>query len=218
MNMTLKSADGHSFQAYVAGPEDAENGVVVLQEIFGVNSHIRDVCEFYASKGYRVIAPALFDRIKPGIELGYTSDDINVGKDYKAKVSYEDALKDIEAAAAALSAQKKIAIVGFCWGGTLTWMAACRSSLFSAASCWYGSGIAELRNEHPNCPVQMHFGEKDKSIPAADVQAIRDAQPQADVCVYDADHGFGCDQRGSYDPFASELARTRTVEFFKANL
>ncbi len=218
MNMTLKSADGHSLQAYVAGPEDAENGVVVLQEIFGVNSHIRDVCEFYASKGYRVIAPALFDRIKPGIELGYTSDDINVGKDYKAKVSYEDALKDIEAAAAALSAQKKIAIVGFCWGGTLTWMAACRSSLFSAASCWYGSGIAELRNEHPNCPVQMHFGEKDKSIPAADVQAIRDAQPQVDVCVYDADHGFGCDQRGSYDPFASELARTRTVEFFKANL
>lgn len=218
MSMTLTAADGHTFEAFTAGPEDAEHGIVVLQEIFGVNSHIRDVCEFYAAKGYRVIAPALFDRIEPGIELGYTGDDISRGKDLKAKVSYEDALKDIEAAAGALSAQKKLGVVGFCWGGTLTWLAACRSSLFSAASCWYGAGIAELRNEKPHCPVQMHFGEKDKSIPASDVEAIRQAQPQADVCVYDADHGFGCDQRGSYDPFASELARTRTVEFFKANL
>ncbi|MGO1767484.1 carboxymethylenebutenolidase [Advenella sp. S44] len=218
MTMTLTAADGHELQAFIAGPEDAEKGIVVLQEIFGVNSHIRDVCEFYASKGYRVIAPALFDRIESGVEMGYTAQDVDRGKQLKAKVSYDDALKDIEAAATALAGQKQIGVVGFCWGGTLTWVAACRSSLFSAASCWYGAGIAELRNEKAKCPVQMHFGERDKSIPPEDVEAIRAAQPDVDVCVYDADHGFGCDQRGSYDPFASELARTRTVEFFKANL
>ena len=218
MTITLTAADGHKLQAYTAGAEDAERGIVVLQEIFGVNSHIRDVCDFYASKGYRVIAPALFDRIEPGVEMGYTGQDIERGKDFKAKVSYDDALKDIEAAAAALSSQKKIGVVGFCWGGTLTWLSACRSGAVSAASCWYGAGIAELRDEKARCPVQMHFGEKDKSIPHADVEAIRNAQPNVDICVYDADHGFGCDQRGSYDPVASELARTRTVEFFKANL
>ncbi len=218
MTITLTATDGHILQAYTAGAEDAERGIVVLQEIFGVNSHIRDVCDFYASKGYRVIAPALFDRIEPGVEMGYTAGDVERGKQFKAKVSYEDALKDIEAAAAALSQQKKIGVVGFCWGGTLTWLAACRSAEFSAASCWYGAGIAELRDEKAQCPVQMHFGEKDKSIPPSDVDAIRAAQPDVDVCIYDADHGFGCDQRGSYDPFASELARTRTVEFFKAHL
>ncbi len=218
MNITLTAADGHTLQAYVAGPEDAENAIVVLQEIFGVNSHIRDVCDFYAAKGYRVIAPALFDRVQPGIELGYAAADIDRGKALKAAVSYEQALLDIEAAAAAMSTQKKIGVVGFCWGGTLTWVAACRSSQFSAASCWYGAGIAELRNEKARCPVQMHFGDRDKSIPAADVEAIRKAQPDVDICTYDADHGFGCDQRGSFDPVASELARTRTVEFFKATL
>ena len=218
MNITLTAADGHTLQAYVAGPEDAENAIVVLQEIFGVNSHIRDVCDFYAAKGYRVIAPALFDRVQPGIELGYAAADIARGKELKAAVSYEQALQDIEAAAAAMSRQKKIGVVGFCWGGTLSWVAACRSSLFSAASCWYGAGIAELRDEKARCPVQMHFGDRDKSIPAADVAAIRKAQPNVDICTYDADHGFGCDQRGSFDPVASELARTRTVEFFKAAL
>ncbi|MGH8813699.1 MAG: dienelactone hydrolase family protein [Advenella sp.] len=218
MTITLTAADGHILQAYTAGAEDAERGIVVLQEIFGVNSHIRDVCDFYAAKGYRVIAPALFDRIEPGVEMGYTAQDVERGKQFKAKVSYEDALKDIEAAAAALSAQKKIGVVGFCWGGALTWLAACRSGAFSAASCWYGGGIAQLRDEKAQCPVQMHFGEKDKSIPLSDVEAIRAAQPDVEVCIYDADHGFGCDQRGSYDPFASELARTRTVEFFKAHL
>lgn len=218
MNITLTAADGHTLQAYVAGPEDAENAIVVLQEIFGVNSHIRDVCDFYAAKGYRVIAPALFDRVQPGIELGYAAADIDRGKALKAAVSYEQALLDIEAAAAAMSTQKKIGVVGFCWGGSLTWVAACRSSQFSAASCWYGAGIAELRNEKARCPVQMHFGDRDKSIPAADVEAIRKAQPDVDICTYDADHGFGCDQRGSFDPVASELARTRTVEFFKATL
>lgn len=116
MTITLTAADGHTLQAYTAGAEDAERGIVVLQEIFGVNSHIRDVCDFYASKGYRVIAPALFDRIEPGVEMGYTGPDIERGKDFKAKVSYEEALKDIEAAAAALSSQKKIGVVGFCWG------------------------------------------------------------------------------------------------------
>src|SRR5690606_30689165 len=181
MSITLTAADGHILQAYTAGAEDAERGIVVLQEIFGVNSHIRDVCDFYASKGYRVIAPALFDRIEPGVEMGYAAQDIERGKDYKARISYEDALKDIEAAAAALAGQKKIGVVGFCWGGPLTWLAACRSAAFSAASCWYGAGIAQLRDEKAQCPVQMHFGEKDKSIPPADVEAIRAAQPDVDI-------------------------------------
>ncbi len=214
----LKASDGFSFSAYVAGPADAAKGVVVVQEIFGVNHHIRDMADRFAALGYAVVAPALFDRAEPNVELGYTPDDISKGRDYRMKLSDAEVMKDIEAAADHLSG-KKLGIVGYCFGGTVAWWGATRTTKFAAASCWYGGGIPGTKEERPNCPVQMHFGEKDASIPMNDVDAVRAAQPKAEVYVYEgAQHGFGCDERGSYSKPDYDTAQQRTVDFFAKNL
>jgi carboxymethylenebutenolidase len=214
----LKAADGFNFSAYVAGPANATKGVVVVQEIFGVNHHIRDMADRFAALGYAVVAPAVYDRVQPGFEVGYTPDDIAKGRDVRMKLSDADLMKDIEAAAAHLSG-KKLGIVGYCFGGTVAWWGATRSTSFSAASCWYGGGIPGTKNETPHSPVQMHFGEKDASIPMTDVDAVRAAQPKAEIYVYEgAQHGFGCDERGSYSKPDYELAQKRTVEFFAKHL
>ena len=214
----LKAADGFSFSAYVAGPDDATKGVVVVQEIFGVNPHIRDMADRFAALGYAVVAPALFDRTQRDVELGYTPDDIGKGRDLRMKLSDADVMQDIEAAAAHL-AGKKLGIVGYCFGGTVAWWGATRTTRFAASSCWYGGGIPGTKNEHAHCPVQMHFGEKDASIPMTDVDAVRAAQPKVEVFVYDgAQHGFGCDERGSYSAPDYELAQKRTLELFARHL
>jgi len=214
----LKAADGFSLSAYVAGPATATKGVVVVQEIFGVNHHIRDMADRFAALGYAVVAPALFDRAQRDVELGYTQDDIGKGREFRMKLSDPDVMKDIEAAAAHLSG-KKLGIVGYCFGGTVAWWGATRTSKFAASSCWYGGGIPGTRNETPNCPVQMHFGEQDASIPMTDVDAVRAAQPKVEVYVYEgAQHGFGCDERGSYSKPDYELAQQRTVDFFARHL
>jgi carboxymethylenebutenolidase len=210
----LKAADGFSFSAYVAGPANATKGVVVVQEIFGVNHHIRDMADRFAALGYAVVAPALFDRAQRDVELAYTPDDIGKGREIRMKLSDADVMKDVEAAASHL-AGKKLGIVGYCFGGTVAWWGATRTTKFSAASCWYGGGIPGTKNESANCPVQMHFGEKDASIPMTDVDAVRAAQPKVEVYVYEgAQHGFGCDERGSYSQPDYELAQQRTVDFF----
>lgn len=214
----LKAADGFSFSAYVAGPKDAKKGVVVIQEIFGVNHHIRDMADRFAAEGYAVVAPALFDRAQPGVELGYTQDDIGKGRELRMKLSDPQVMLDVEAAAEHL-AGKKLGIVGYCFGGTVAWWGATRTTKFAASSCWYGGGIPGTKDEKPNCPVQMHFGEKDASIPMTDVDAVRAAQPKVDVYVYaGAQHGFGCDERGSYSKPDYELAQQRTLEFFAKHL
>jgi carboxymethylenebutenolidase len=214
----LKAADGFNLSAYVAGPATAAKGVVVVQEIFGVNHHIRDMADRFAAMGYAVVAPALFDRAQRDVELGYTQDDIGKGREFRMKLSDPDVMKDIEAAAAHLSG-KKLGIVGYCFGGTVAWWGATRTSKFAASSCWYGGGIPGTRNETPNCPVQMHFGEQDASIPMTDVDAVRAAQPKVEVYVYaGAQHGFGCDERGSYSKPDYELAQQRTVDFFAGHL
>ena len=215
---TLKAVDGHDLSAYVTGAEPTARGLVVVQEIFGVNHHIRSVCERFAAKGYAVVAPALFDRVERGVELGYDEAGITRGRDLRAKVSESGAIADIEAAAKRLG-DRPIGIVGYCWGGTVAWWGATRARKFRAASCWYGGGIAATRTETPLCPVQMHFGEKDASIPLSDVQAIRAAQPAVEIYVYPgAQHGFGCDERGSFDPAAADFAQQRTLAFFAAKL
>jgi carboxymethylenebutenolidase len=214
----LKAADGFSLSAYVAGAANATAGVVVVQEIFGVNHHIRDVADRFAAFGYAVVAPALFDRTEPGVELGYTQDDVSKGRDYRMKLSDADVIKDIEAAAAHLSG-KTLGIVGYCFGGTVAWWGATRTGKFAASSCWYGGGIPGTKDERPNCPVQMHFGEKDASLPMSDVDAVRAAQPKVEVYVYaGAQHGFGCDERGSFSKPDYELAQQRTVAFFARHL
>lgn len=214
----LKAADGFSFSAYVAGPKDATKGIVVIQEIFGVNHHIRDMTDRFAALGYAVVAPALFDRAQRGVELGYTQDDIGQGRELRMKLSDPQVMLDVEAAAAHL-AGKKLGIVGYCFGGTVAWWGATRTTKFAASSCWYGGGIPGTKDEKPNCPVQMHFGEKDASIPMSDVDAVRAAQPKVEVYVYmGAQHGFGCDERGSYSAPDYELAQQRTLEFFAKHL
>jgi carboxymethylenebutenolidase len=219
MWIELTAADGHKLAAWKDGPADARRALVVVQEIFGVNHHMRNVCARFAAQGYAVVAPALFDRTERGVELGYTGPDVARGRDLRTKVPAEGTLADIEAAAAALPAGAAKGIVGYCWGGTVAWWGATRSKSFAAANGWYGGGIAAARDEVANCPVQLHFGEKDASIPMADVEAIRAAQPGVEIFVYDgAQHGFGCDDRGSYSRPDAELAWERTLTFFAAKL
>jgi len=218
MNKTLHTKDGKTISAYHAGSADAPRALVVLQEIFGVNSHIRDVCERFAADGYEVIAPALFDRIESGKELGYTQGDVQKGLALRSKIKLEESLADIEAAIQALG-KKPIGIIGYCWGGTLAWQAACKLDGLRAAVCWYGGGIAEARSQSAKAPVQMHFGDQDGSIPMSDVEAIKKAQPSVEIHVYKGvGHGFGCDHRGSYDEEAYKLARKRSLDFFSKNL
>lgn len=217
--ITLTAADGHSLAAYAAGPARAARGLVVVQEIFGVNAHMRSVCDRLASRGYAVVCPALFDRTEQGVALGYTAEDVARGRALRARIADAGPVADIEAAAAALPAGAKRGVIGFCWGGTIAWWGATRTTRFAAASCWYGGGIAATREETPHCPVQMHFGEQDASIPLTDVDAIRAAQQEVELFVYaNAQHGFGCDARASFDPASAELAWRRTHAFLDRHL
>ena len=220
----LKSADGMMVPAYVAQPAGkAKGGIVVLQEIFGVNSHIRSVADGYAAQGYLAVAPSTFHRVKPGVEIGYTSDDMTAGSALKAAVEALPApgvMPDIEAAIAHAAQAGKVGIVGYCWGGLLTWRSACTLGGLSAAVPYYGGGMTapdEIARQ-PKVPVLAHFGEKDHWISVASVEAFKKARPEVEVHLYAADHGFNCDQRGSYDAPAAQLARERTLAFFAKHL
>jgi carboxymethylenebutenolidase len=217
--LELAAADGHRFAAYRTGPAQAARALVVVQEIFGVNRHMRRVSDRFAAQGYAVVCPALFDRVQRGVELGYTAEDVARGRELRAGIGNDKTMLDIEAAAASLPEGAKLGIVGFCWGGTIAWWGATRSKRFLAASCWYGGGIAATASESPNCPVQMHFGDHDASIPMQDVATIREAQRDVEIFVYPgAGHGFGCDERDSYSPNDAKLAQTRTLAFFERHL
>lgn len=214
----LTASCGHKFQAYAAGDVSAKRGLVVVQEIFGVNSHMRQICDHLASFGYRVISPAMFDRVERGVELAYDSSGIEKGLALRAEIPEDAVLRDIEASASAL-APRPTGIIGYCWGGTIAWWGATRSKSFKAAIGWYGGGIAATREEKPNCPVQLHFGEADKGIPMTDVESIINAQPDIPVFVYPgAEHGFGCHDRPSFNPWANEIAEHRSLAFFAEHL
>lgn len=217
----LTAADGHEFDAWSVVNGDPSIGLVVVQEIFGVNAQIRRVCEQFAqATAYAIIAPALFDRVERGVELGYTASDVARGRALRAKLKEQDILADLTAAAAAAgNGRRKVGIVGFCFGGFVSWLGATGTDNFAAASCWYGGGMAARRDAKPRCPVQMHFGESDASIPMSDVALIRAAQPAAEIFTYPkAQHGFSCDDRASYDAAATKLARERTFAFFAKHL
>ncbi len=220
----LHAADGHTFPAYVAQPAAQPRGaVVVLQEIFGVNSHIRAVADGYAAAGYLAVAPATFHRVKAGVELGYQPDDMSAGMALKATVEALPApgvLQDIQAAINHAASAGKVGVVGYCWGGLLTWRTACLLKGVSAAVPYYGGGVtteAEIARM-PKCPVLAHFGDKDHWIPLEGVEALKQAHPEVEVHVYAANHGFNCDQRGSWDATAAALARERTLAFFAKHL
>lgn len=222
----LKSADGFVFPAWVAEPDTAPRGaVVVLQEIFGVNSHIRAIADRLAARGYLAVAPATFHRVKPGVELGYTAEDVSAGAALKAAVEGLPApgvLPDIQAAIdyAGERSGRKVGVVGFCWGGLLTWRSACLLQGLSAAVPYYGGGVTSEAEagRTPRVPVLAHFGQRDKHIPVDGVQAFARAHPEVEVHLYEADHGFNCDQRGSYDEAAALAARDRTLAFFDKHL
>lgn len=219
MQIELTATDGHRLSAWRDGPAEATKALVVVQEIFGVNSHMRHVCETYARQGFAVVSPALFDRAERGIELGYTPEDVQRGLALRGRITDAQVMLDIEAAAAALPAGAARGIIGYCWGGTIAWWGATRSTSFKAAIGYYGGGIAATRAEVPHCPVQLHFGEADTGISMTDVAAIRAAQPGVEVHSYPgAQHGFSCEQRPSYSPADAMLAEQRSLEFLARHL
>jgi carboxymethylenebutenolidase len=216
----LKAADGQAIPAYVAQPKgQPKGGIVVIQEIFGVNSHIRSVADGYAADGYLAVAPAIFHRVRPNVELGYTPDDMTEGMTLKAATEAlpsPGVMQDIQAAIQHAAQAGKVGIVGFCYGGLLTWRSACALSGLSAAVPYYGGGSTtpdEIARK-PKVPVLAHFGDKDKHISVESVEAFKKAHPEVEVHLYHADHGFNCDQRGSWNADAAKQARERTLAFF----
>jgi carboxymethylenebutenolidase len=216
----LKAPDGQVIPAYLAQPKGpARGGIVVIQEIFGVNAHIRAVTDGYAAEGYLAIAPATFHRIRPNVELGYEEDDMTQGQTLKNAVENLPApgvMQDIQAAIKHVAQAGKVGIVGFCYGGLLTWRSACTLDGLSAAVPYYGGGVTtpdEIART-PRCPVLAHFGEQDRWISLDSVEAFRKAHPEVEVHVYPANHGFNCDHRASYNAEAAKLARERTLAFF----
>ncbi len=222
--VNLRSADGQTVPAYVAKPATPpKGGVVVLQEIFGVNSHIRAVADGYAAAGYLAVAPSTFHRVKAGVELGYTEADMQAGFALKTAVEAlpaPGAMADIQAAIDHAAQAGKVGLVGYCWGGLLTWRSACTLQGLSAAAPYYGGGMTtpEETARQPRVPVLAHFADDDKWIPLDTVHAFAKAQPKVEVHIYPGHHGFNCDQRGSYDAGAASLARQRTLDFFARHL
>lgn len=216
--LKLTAADGHEFDVFEAGNVNAPRGLVLLQEIFGVNAHIRSVAERLAGYGYRVLAPALFDRTQRGVELGYDSESMFEGIALREPIAHAKTLMDVEATAAAFG-EIPIGVIGYCWGGTLAWRAACKTEKFWAASCWYGSEIIKEKDLVPNCPVQLHYGETDPRSPPEVIAQMREAQPGIEIYTYEgAGHGFGCEARSDFSRKDWELAELRSLAFFAEHL
>ena len=215
----LTAADGHEFDAYKAEPSGTpKGGICVIQEIFGANAHIKEVADGYAADGYLAIAPALYDRAKRGVDLGYTPEDMQAGRDLRAKVGDDGPVMDIAATVKKLQSAGNVGTAGYCWGGTLSFLASTRIEGVSASVVYYGGQIVPYKGETVRVPLQMHFGDMDAGIPMEDVNQIKEAQPQADVHVYHADHGFNCDHRSQYDENSCNLARERTLAFFREHV
>jgi carboxymethylenebutenolidase len=226
----LTAEDGATLSAYHARPRTpAKAGLIVVQEIFGLNSHIRSQVERFAAAGFEVLAPAFFDRIQKNVELGYDQESIAKARPLVAELGFERPLLDVKAAIARLAPagletrgsareQNKVFIVGYCWGGSLAYLAAARVPGLAAAVGYYGGAISRFADESPRVPTLLHFGEQDASIPLSDVDALRQKQPDVELHVYSAGHGFNCDQRASYSEPAASLALSRTLSFFERAL
>ncbi len=221
----LKAADGHKLSAYVSRPEGAaRGGLVVVQEIFGVNAHIRCVVDDFAKEGYMAIAPALFDRIEAGVELTYEGEDMQKAVGYRQQLKPETAILDVAAGFEQVKREGAGAgVVGYCFGGMMSWLSATRGpeNGFEPKACvgYYAGGIGSVATEQPSCPVLLHFGSKDTHIGTDQVEAVRSAHPAVQIYMYEgAEHGFNCDARGSYNPNAAALARQRTLAFLQQHI
>jgi carboxymethylenebutenolidase len=215
-NITLKAKDGHQFLGYRADPAGAPKGaLVVIQEIFGVNHHIRGVTDRFAGLGYVAVAPAIFDRTQKGVELGYDAAGIAAGRELMTKVPMEGILIDVQATIDYAKQFGKVGVVGYCLGGSLAFLSATRLDGVAAAVGYYGGRVAATADERPKAPTILHFGDQDQSIPMADVEKVKAARPDVPVYVYHAGHGFNCDERASYDAESAKVALGRTVDHLK---
>jgi carboxymethylenebutenolidase len=212
--VTLTAADGHKLPAYRSAPEGQARGqLVVLQEFFGLNDHIRSVADRFAALGFGTIVPGLSDRAEPGAEFGYDPAGIAAGHALRAKIPIEKSLFDVQAAIDWVKGDGKVGIVGYCWGGSLAFFAATRLNDIVCAVGYYGSQIVPGVNEQPRIPLMLHFGDADASIPLSDVDTIRRARPEVAIYVYPGKHGFNCDARANYVPASAQIAFGRTLEF-----
>ena len=217
MRTKLTAADGNECSAYEVAPVGAGASIVIVQEIFGVNAHVRSVVDRYASFGYRAIAPALFDRVEPDVELGYDEDGIARGRELATAIAFDGAIADVAAAVDHVAGTGPVGVIGYCFGGSLAWLAASQLPV-AAAVGYYGGQIHGLIDRTPVAPTMLHFGELDHAIPLDQVEAIAAAHPDVIVHVYEgAQHGFNCDARASHDPLSAAVAQGRTLEFLLAN-
>lgn len=219
-HFTLTAADQHTLGAYRADPKGTPKGaIVVIQEIFGVNSHIRHVCDRFAEQGYVAVAPALFDRQERDFQSGYSPDEVANARKFIAKPDWDAMLRDTQAAIDDVKSVGPVAIVGYCLGGSIAFAAATRIPGLAAAVAYYGGRIVAFADEKPRCPTQMHFGELDQSIPMSDVETIKQKRPDCEIYVYkDAGHGFSCDERASYHAPSAALAWERTQAFLSQHM
>jgi carboxymethylenebutenolidase len=219
-DIKLTASDNFQLGAYRAEPHGAAKGaIVVIQEIFGVNHHIRNVCDRLANEGYVAIAPSIFDRIEPNFTSGYSPDEIAVARKFVANPDWTAMLRDTQAAIDAVKTVGPVGIIGFCLGGSVAYAAATKLSGLKAAVGYYGGAIVRLAEDKPSVPTQLHFGEKDTGIPLTDVETIKAKRPEVEVFVYPgAQHGFNCDERASYDKASADIAWPRSMEFFAKHL
>lgn len=218
-SVVLRSADGHELAVYRAMPPSPPTAaLVVLQEIFGVNAHIRNVCDTYAARGYAVFSPALFDRVQRGVELGYDAAAIETGRELRAAIGWDDALLDVQATIEAAREHGPVAVLGYCWGGSLAFLAATRLTGLACAVGYYGGQIAPFAHEKPRVPVLLHFGELDPRIPEADRETIARHNPEIEIHLFPADHGFNCDHRKEWHAQSAEQALAITLDFLRRHL
>jgi carboxymethylenebutenolidase len=220
----MKMSDGAEIDIYHVEPQDIKldvarrGGVVLIQEIFGVTDHIKDCCDRFAAEGYEVLGPALYDREEPGFQADYTPEGIQQAiKIARGEHPFDLSVKDSQTCIDALKSKGAVFITGYCYGGSVSWAAACRCDGLSASSAYYGSLVPQFANENPKCPTICHFGEHDHGIPMDQVEKVKKAHPEVPVYVYDAGHGFNSDRRSDYNEAAAKLAMQRTLELFRAN-
>ena len=218
--ITLTASDGFRLGGYRAEPATkAKAAIVVIQEIFGVNSHSRNICDRFAAEGYVAVAPAIFDRIEPDFQSGYSPDEVATARKFVASPDWPAFLRDTQAAIDSVKDVGPIGIVGFCLGGSVAYSAATKLNGLSAAVGYYGGAIARFADDRPKVSTLLHFGEKDTGIPMTDVETIRSKRPDVEIQVYPgAQHGFNCDQRASYDKTSADLAWQRSLAFFAKHL
>ena len=219
-DIRLTASDNFQLGGYRADPATAPKAaVVVIQEIFGVNHHIRAICDRFAGNGYVAIAPAIFDRIEPNFQSGYSPEEIAVARKFVANPDWTAMLRDSQAAIDAVKDVGPVGIIGFCLGGSVAYAAATKLSGLSAAIGYYGGAIVRFADDAPKVPTQLHFGEKDAGIPLSDVDTIRAKRPDVEIHVYPgAQHGFNCDERASYDPANAGIAKQRSLDFLATHL